>query len=524
MTTFSREVPHLSPKIKAALDEKMAEMEATRKQQEKQQGLGRPIISLNHMGYRMVAVGSSIHYSKKWKTFHDFLLDYIKIAMGEEWGTQEIKKDIDKRHPILQWYDLICRYQRETIREPGKVSEAPMTGALQAYLGLAYNLYLLAHNLELQTRLIKRLKNPDQFNGAYYETYVAATFIKAGFNLELENEEDVSTSHCEFTATLKETGSKYSVEAKSREPDKPSSVITNQLYNALRKKASHKRVVFIDVNVPEAADEVQNLTWLQEAIWSLRGKENDLTIEGNPAPEAYVFVTNHPFRFSLETPEPRYVFLGEGFKIPDFKLDFTSSNIREALRIRDKHYPMFKLVDSVNEYSEIPSTFDGEIPEFAFGAVNIPRLKIGEKYLVPHKDQSEVVGVLKDATVSETDKIVFGVYELEDDQQIIVTCPITDEELSAYRKYPDTFFGVYKQKPKGIKDGLDMFDFLYATYQHTPKEKLLEFLQHHPDFERLKEESQKELGITYCERLVYSNYRPDPNRKPILKINPNSPN
>jgi hypothetical protein len=371
--------------------------------------------------------------------------------------------------------------------------------------------------------LIKRLKNRDQFNGAYYETFVAATLIKAGFNLELENEEDVLSTHCEFTATFKENGSKYSVEAKSRKPGKPSSVITNQLYNALRKKAKHKRVVFIDINVPEAADEVQNLTWPQEAIWSLRGKEKNLTIEGKPAPEAYVFISNHPFHFSLGTPEPRHVFLGEGFKIPDFKLDFTSSNIREALRTREKHYPMFKVVDSVKEHSEIPSTFDGEIPEFAFGNIKIPRLKIGEKYLVPQKDQTEVVGILKEATVSEKDKIVLGVYKLEDGRQIIASCPITDEELSAYRKYPDTFFGVYKPKPRGIKDGLDMFDFLYATYQHTSKEKLLEFLQGHPDFKRLKEESQKELAITYCERLVYSNYRPDPNRKPILKIDPKSP-
>ncbi|MDR4501161.1 MAG: hypothetical protein MRJ96_06895 [Nitrospirales bacterium] len=494
----------------------MAEMEAVRRQQEKQQGLGRPIISLCHMGYRIVAVGSVLHYSKKWKTFHDFLFDYVKIAMGEEWGTEEIKKDFNKRHPILQWNDLICKYQREIIKEPEKVSEAPMTGAVQAYLDLSYNLYLLAHNLELQSRLINRLKNPDQFNGAYYETFVAATLIKAGFNLELENEEDVSSSHCEFTATFENTGTKYSVEAKSREPHKTSAVITNQLYNALRKTANHQRVVFIDVNVPETADEIQSLTWLQEAVLSMREKETDLTINGQPAPEAYVFVTNHPCRYALERPAPRQVVLGEGFKIPDFKHDFTSLSIREALHVRDKHHPMFKVIDSVKDHSDIPSTFDGEIPEFAFGEPNVPRLKIGEKYLVPREDGVEVVGILQDAFVSEEDRIIFGVYALEDGRKIIASRPITDNELSAYRKYPETFFGVHKPNGRKIRDGLDMFDFLYETYKHTSREKLIELLQNHPDIEKLKQESQEELAITYCERWVYSNYKSEPDRQPIF--------
>jgi hypothetical protein len=67
--------------------------------------------------------------------------------------------------------------------------------------GLAYNLYLIAHNVrDIESRLIQRLKNPQNFHGAFYETRVAAELIKAGFELEYENEDDRSTSHCEFTA------------------------------------------------------------------------------------------------------------------------------------------------------------------------------------------------------------------------------------------------------------------------------------------------------------------------------------
>jgi len=45
---------------------------------------------------------------------------------------------------------------------------------------------------------------------------------------------------------------------------------------------------------------------------------------------------------------------------------------------------------------------------------------------------------------------------------------------------------------------------LYETYQKTPKEKLLEFLKDHPDFEKLQDESQEELAIIYCERMAYA--------------------
>jgi hypothetical protein len=43
-------------------------------------------------------------------------------------------------------------------------------------------------HLALQERLIGRLKHPDQFQGARYELAMAATMIRAGFDLEYEME------------------------------------------------------------------------------------------------------------------------------------------------------------------------------------------------------------------------------------------------------------------------------------------------------------------------------------------------
>jgi hypothetical protein len=183
---------------------------------ERRLGHARPIVSLDSNGYKLVAVGSTLHWSRTWKTFPDFLGDYIKKALGPSWGTAEIKKPFEERHPILQWYEHVCLLQNTTIQQPGEVAEAEMTGPVFAYLHLAYALYLLRDNSLLEDRLLARLRNCDQFQGALYETSIAAAFVRAGFGITLENETDSTESHCEFTVSHLSTGSKFSVEAKSR--------------------------------------------------------------------------------------------------------------------------------------------------------------------------------------------------------------------------------------------------------------------------------------------------------------------
>lgn len=118
-----------------------------------------------------------------------------------------------------------------------------MTGVVRAYLGLAYDLYLSAHNAELPALLLKRLRNAKTFDGALYEAFVIGAFDKAGFAIEFEDEGDSTVSHCEFTATHNVTGRKFSVEAKavsSMSDRAGGSVkpprIRNLLYSALVKR------------------------------------------------------------------------------------------------------------------------------------------------------------------------------------------------------------------------------------------------------------------------------------------------
>jgi len=483
--------------------QKLEELQALEKQREKQQGYSRPIISATHKGYRVVAVGDRLHWSKSWKTFHDFLMYYLKHVLGGTWGTTELKKPFNERHPLLQWYELACREQQRAIQTPGKVYSAPMTGAIISYLTLAYNLYLIDHNMPscpIRRRLIARLKNPQQFPGAVYETYVAATFVKAGFDIDFEDEEDSSTSHCEFVARSRASGIQYSVEAKTRQPGKGHYGVGKQLHSALRKKAAHTRIVFIDINVPEGVDGAEEMTWFDEAQKTLRDREAKLGSQTPPTPPAYVVVTNHPYQYNLAGTTLRASVLIEGFRIADFKLD-SIPNLRAALETREKHGDMLGLIDSLREHYRIPATFSGEIPEFAFEPSPIPLLRVGKRYLVPCADGQEREAELLDASVLENDRTIYGLCRLDDGTGVLVTWNMTEKEWSAYRQHPDTFFGVYRPQ-RSASTALDLYDFFHDGYRNASKEQLLGLMEGHWDLQTLKALSREELLKVFCERLA----------------------
>jgi SEC-C motif len=300
-----------------------------------QQGLGRPIVAGKLGGHQLVAAGNTIYYSAKWRFFPDFLSDYIRGILSPEWGNAEIAKPFKDRHTIMQWYDQYCRFQRMHEKQPDGSYVATTTGIVCCYLGLAYNVFLIKHNLELQNRLVNRLKNQKQFQGAYYELIIANCLIRAGFDLKLEDEADASSKHCEFSAVSKRTGKRYWVEAKMRgvagllgksekdgaAPDaKPTSKLSDHLRDALSKPAGDDRLVFIDVNAPplhqihDATGQYPAPEWAEAAERRLRARERDL----KDGEQAYVFVTNMAFHRALDEEARGHSVLIYGLGIPDF--------------------------------------------------------------------------------------------------------------------------------------------------------------------------------------------------------------
>ena len=208
--------------------------------------MGRGIVSEQLNGFRMVAVGDTVHVGR-WGTFHTFLTEhYLPTVFGASWMQVEAAKQPEDRHELLLWAERVRVQDEHDRRNPGLISVSDMSGAVACFLSLAYDLYCIKHNADLQAKLIARMKVKDQFHGARYEARIAAAFARAGFAVEFEDEEDGSTKHCEFTATSK-TGSQFSVECKRRAGSQSARI--GQLFNdAQRKPAKHDRVIFIELN------------------------------------------------------------------------------------------------------------------------------------------------------------------------------------------------------------------------------------------------------------------------------------
>ncbi len=429
-----------------------------------QQGKGRPVVSATFGDLRFVAAGSTFYHSKSWKTFSDFLQSYIKLKLGSDWGNQELAKPLAQRHMLLQWYDELCRQQMDYVSGPGVVYSMPMTGAAVCYVGLAYNLYLLEHNVELQERYLARIRNFENFQGAYYELVVAGILIRTGFRLELEDETDRQTKHCEFSAVSITTGRKYWVEAKMRSVEgqfgkgavdsvaiakaDPTTRLSIHVSEALKKPAPDERLIFVDLNA-----EVENVAgtpgWLKQARRRLDARERDL----NEGQKAYVFVTNLAFHRYISGQSPGRQALAYGLGIPDFGKPGDKTLI-QMYHEKQKHLDAHEIMSALREYPVFPDTFDGSLVSDS----SDKNIKIGETNRFPDVgDPPGTIGTVTDAIVIEEQK---------------------------------------------IDDPFELFEWMHETHRKSTKEMLLEFLKGASDIDLLKDLSQQDLALIYCERVT----------------------
>jgi hypothetical protein len=464
-------------------------------QKQQQQGLGKPIVSAELDGNRVIAVNNKLYSSRNWKTFHDFLRDYLRDTMGKEWWLAEMSKPLANRHPLAVWISIDYEQaKQDRVEANGEVFLRRATGAAQAHLSLANDLYALAHNVVVQAKLIVRLRNADNFFGARFETLVAANLIRSGFDIEFENEDDRSSTHCEFTVTHRSTGRKFSVEAKRRHGHKKG--LGKLLHGALRKEAEHERVVFIDANVPDG-DKVEGVPFsVDQPFRKLALFEKDESL-----PSAYLFVVNYPWEHHLDDVGIRSVFCFQGFKIPDFAPLDGGMTLRGAINAREKHSEMFDLIEGMHRFTDIPATFDGEIPEYAFGVANNEQRIVGNHYSVELPSGELRRAVMTHGVVLPDERKAICAYELEDGTPVLIPYHLTDEEMLAWRRHPETFFGVV-ERSMSAKNPLDFYDFLMDGFKNMPRESLLEQLKDAPDFEALSAMSDKDLLSQYAERYA----------------------
>lgn len=246
-------------------------------------------------------------------------------------------------------------------------------------------------------------------------------------------------------------------------------------------------------------------TFAEEAFAAIRSREPKLKIQGKPAPPAHVYVTNQPYHLALnETRLPR-VCLAAGFKIHDFGYGAKFSSYTEAHKTRMKYVALNDVQKAMVTYS-IPVTFDGELPEFAFGEAD-RRFTIGERLGVA----DGVFMTLESGIVVEPEQKAYLVVADDGDQRHIVTAQLSDAEMAAYKSHPETFFGRVVSVSKNTEDPMDLYEFFINGYKDTPREKLLEFMNSSPDIEVLKKLPDDELLFVYAERLTHGAMR---DRKP----------
>ena len=333
------------------------QVEERQKEHSKAYGEVKPVIHADFQGHKFVVVGDQLHYSRNWRTFTDFLFQYPKAVTGSEWGEAELRKPYEARHPLVQWLNDMAKYRKNGRRvKDGLISSVP-SGPMAAYLNLSYGLYTLRHNSELQDELVRRLKHPDQFQGAKYEVCVASYCVQAGFEINFEDESDKTKRHPEFIATHKATGQKISVEAKSKHrhgvlgyKGKGSSNqragVRRLLNDALGKPTTHPYVIFVDLNLPPCTAE------------DLRGHFREVTsttakAEGDPksdlSPFNLIFFTNHPHHYGdKDAPDPVKAWIGR-----------TAENPRIVPKHPEAINALYRAVDG---YGRIPSEFPADFP------------------------------------------------------------------------------------------------------------------------------------------------------------------
>ena len=189
------------------------------------------------------------------------------------------------------------------------------TGAMAAYINIAYDLFVLADNLKLQQEVVRRLKDTKLFQGARYELFVAACCIRAGYIINYEDESDRTSKHPEFLGRHKHSNQVIAVEAKSRhrqgilgqagssEEGELKADVGKLLNKAIAKKPSHPFVIFVDLNLPPSpAGEIPE--WLQKELVETVDRIGKIN-GAPPDPFNLLVFTNHPHHYGDNaSPDP----------------------------------------------------------------------------------------------------------------------------------------------------------------------------------------------------------------------------
>ncbi len=468
-------------------------------QKEKQFGKGKTPIQTLYGNNRAVVDGEKIVLIPKEQTIHEFLYRNIIQEFTSSWLREERDK-VEPRHPIIKLFEITQEKFKEYKNK--KQVAIPSFGAISRLLKLSWNLYNLRQNNALKNEILTKIKRKESYFGYLYESDVYNFLIKAGCKLDYINEKVGEGGACDVNA-LFPSGKSYSIEITRIEPkDLVNEVqFKGKIHHILAKKSDFPRIGFIELGVPNLSEEVA-----KEVIRIMDEKESNQKKE-EPYPSAHIFVTNQPYEHGLTNEGATFQFLCHGFNIKDFNFCYQFKSAFEYVAHKEKYQDIYQLMESLHVQYQIPNSYSGEEPEFEYEREKKPRLIIGNKYVLPC-DGKEVIGVLEVALVNETEKKAFCYYCLEDGNRYIYTNELSDLEMSAYKRSPDTFFCKFRRPSRKVETLQEFFDFFYETCKLTKRDILLEHLKGRVEYNQLKRESQKYLAIYQADlyaKMAYMN-------------------
>lgn len=416
------------------------------------------------------------------------------------WGKAEFAKPFDQRHPLIHWYQKFSRDPAATPTSLGAVG-TPTTGVAACYLGLAYSLYLLEHEAELQTRLLRRLEDPAKFQDAYYELIVANILVRAGFTLTLEAVSDPASTRCEFAAVSTRTGKTYRVDAKMRavpgilgktaadneDDSNPVSDLIASLNVALTGPAAGRRLIFIDLNTEPDSATGGKPAWADQVVAYLKQRQTEELLAGR---RAYLFVTNMSSHRGLDRP-PTVAALPFGLGMRDF--DRPAYRWASGLN-HHKHIDARHVADLVAKYLRFPQAFDREMRWKTF-AQRLNRVRVGETYRVG-------VGTNARPRVGELTLPAQPGVVLPKDSATPQGSPLSVGEPAVASAERDAGFGKIQPVSLTEEDQFELFEWLVETHRELSRRDLLERLRDTPNFHTLKRASDTELLVAYCEGIV----------------------
>lgn len=309
-------------------------------------------------GRRLVGLQGSLVISDDpnydWNSPIEFLSSHLKSTLGNDWFDEQMHKSPEEQHIIVEW---ATKSGMQILNKNKPLETTQFNGNALAYLHFAYDLFVVHNQNYLTPKLIGRLRNKDNFNGARYELFTLATLIRAGFELKIYDESlgKGKVAECEATHTKSKTilqveakarhvrGTHGSTHGKQRNFD----LYKKCLKQAMIKNIVHPYIIFVDINIPEL--DVYND---QEKLDQIRKEYDKLQEQYHDKLPNIVCFTNIPFHYAKEY-----------FASKNLAYGLILSN-SPRIKLGNEQEILTALQDSLSRYAYLPREFN-ESRQFA---------------------------------------------------------------------------------------------------------------------------------------------------------------